>query len=190
MDSTRLQHLLDLHQAGNDSAREALIEHSVERFRLLTRRMFRRDSDLRKLDETDDVLNKALLRLYRALAEVKPADVRAYVGLAARQIRWVILDLVREADRAKAINYIPGPAPKDKEPAARVGEPSTVLEWADFHKKVDSLPVEERETIDLLFYQGLTQPDAAGLLGVSLRTMKRRWQRARLMLRDVLGDGR
>jgi DNA-directed RNA polymerase specialized sigma24 family protein len=47
--------------------------------------------------------------------------------------------------------------------------------------------VEEREAFDLLFYQGLTQAEAATVLEVSERTIKRRWQAARLRLVQTLG---
>ena len=39
----------------------------------------------------------------------------------------------------------------------------------------------------MLWYQGLTQAEAAELLGVSSRTVKRRWQTARLRLFEALG---
>jgi RNA polymerase sigma factor (sigma-70 family) len=191
--STHLQHLLDRLHAGDDSARDVLVQHSVERFRVLARKMFRRQSDLRKFDETDDVLQKALVRLYRALVKVRPPDVRAFAGLAARQIRWVLHDLAAQALAAKHITYgndvFAGGSPEQDEPAAPLGEPSDVLEWGEFHKHIESLPDEEREMFDLLFYEGLSQPEAAALLQTSLRTVKRRWQRARLMLRDAMrGD--
>ena len=43
------------------------------------------------------------------------------------------------------------------------------------------------QDLDLLYYQGLTQAEAAEVLGVSERTVKRRWQAARLALHDALG---
>ncbi len=57
-----------------------------------------------------------------------------------------------------------------------------------FHEKVSALPEEERELFGILWYEGLTQDQAAELLGVSIRTVKRRWQSARLKLIDAL-DG-
>jgi RNA polymerase sigma factor (sigma-70 family) len=188
--STNLQRLLDLLQGGDDSARTDLIQHSIERFRMLARRMFPRTSDLRRLHETDDVLQKALLRLHRALAQVKPPNVRAFVGLAARQIRWVLRDLSRDAGVAKGLVYtgatVPGPDPEQEGPEDRVGEPSDLLEWSEFHATIECLPDDEREMFDLLLYEGLTQPEAAAVLQTSLRTVKRRWQRARLMLHNAL----
>jgi RNA polymerase sigma-70 factor (ECF subfamily) len=51
------------------------------------------------------------------------------------------------------------------------------------------MPDEEREIFDLLWYQGLSQAEAATLLKVSERTIKRRWQSARLKLHHALRGG-
>ncbi len=71
--------------------------------------------------------------------------------------------------------------PNTKPPTAS-GEPTTLLEWSEFHEWVDSLPDDEREVFDLLWYQQLTQEQAAEVLGVTTRTIRRRWQDARLKL--------
>jgi RNA polymerase sigma-70 factor (ECF subfamily) len=180
--AVQLQHLLDLLQAGDDSVCDALLEHSLDRFRDLVQRMFRKESNLRQLDQTDDVLQKALVRLHRALREVKPPDVRAFYGLAARQIRWVVRDLAREMAVAKVLTYAAVP-PEQEDPFAG---PTDLAGWSEFHETIDGLPPEERETFDLLFYQGLTQEEAAEVLNTSVRTVRRRWQRARLMLDRAL----
>jgi RNA polymerase sigma factor (sigma-70 family) len=66
-------------------------------------------------------------------------------------------------------------------------EPSELAAWSEFHERAGQLPDEEREVFDLLWYQGLMQEEAAQLLGVSERTVKRRWQSARLQLFEALG---
>jgi hypothetical protein len=65
------------------------------------------------------------------------------------------------------------------------GEPGSLEAWTNFHQWVEALPDEEPELFGLLWYEGLTQEEAAAL-GVSLRTVKRRWQSARLRLAVVL----
>ena len=50
-----------------------------------------------------------------------------------------------------------------------------------------SLEDEDREIFDLLWYQGLTQVEAARILGLSERQVNRRWMAARLRLADALG---
>ena len=58
---------------------------------------------------------------------------------------------------------------------------------SDFHEKVEALPDDEREVFDLLWYQGITQAEAARVLNVTERTIQRRWQAARLSLYEKLG---
>jgi DNA-directed RNA polymerase specialized sigma24 family protein len=43
-----------------------------------------------------------------------------------------------------------------------------------------------KTTFDLLWYQGLSQDEAAQALGVDVRTVKRRWREARLTLHQTL----
>src|SRR5262245_45754453 len=125
-----LQAQLDRLRDGDDSAREALLEHSVERFRLLARKMFRKDDQLRRFDETDDVLQKTLIRLHKALASVRPVNVVAYCHLASQHIRWVLKDLVRQMSLAKVVTV---DGHDSDEPLDRTGEPRNLSEWSEFH---------------------------------------------------------
>jgi DNA-directed RNA polymerase specialized sigma24 family protein len=43
--------------------------------------------------------------------------------------------------------------------------------------------------VNLLYYHGMSQIEAAAVLGVSDKTVRRRWQRARLALADALDTG-
>jgi RNA polymerase sigma-70 factor (ECF subfamily) len=55
--------------------------------------------------------------------------------------------------------------------------------------QVGALPEEGRAAFDLLWFQGLTQAEAAVVLGVAEVTVRRRWLAARLRLQDLLRDG-
>jgi RNA polymerase sigma-70 factor (ECF subfamily) len=48
--------------------------------------------------------------------------------------------------------------------------------------------LEKRQAFDLLFYQGLSQEESAAVLGVSVRTLKRRWREARLDLAEAMRE--
>jgi DNA-directed RNA polymerase specialized sigma24 family protein len=54
--------------------------------------------------------------------------------------------------------------------------------WTEFHKHVAALPGSDREVCELLWYFGLSQQEAADFLGISLRTIKRRWFQVRCLL--------
>ena len=53
---------------------------------------------------------------------------------------------------------------------------------------IEGLPEEEREVFDLVRILGLTYAEAAGVVGVSVKTVQRRLNRARLLLVEQLAD--
>ena len=53
---------------------------------------------------------------------------------------------------------------------------------------IDDLPEDEREVFGLVHIQGLTQGEAAEVLGVSVRTVQRRLNRSLLLLAKELDD--
>ena len=65
-------------------------------------------------------------------------------------------------------------------------DPSHLAQWSEFHEKVRGLPDDEREVVDLYWYQGLTQAETARVLGVHEKVVSRRWLRARLKLSEWL----
>jgi RNA polymerase sigma-70 factor (ECF subfamily) len=191
--TTQLQNCIERLKAGDPTARDELLKHSCERLRRLARRMLQDFTRVKRWEDTDDVLQNALLRLVRALQAVPPASVQEFFRLAATQIRRELLDLARryygpeglgrkhESDAgggvAAALPY---------EPANTTFDPSRLAAWSEFHQRIEALPSEERVVFDLLWYQGLTRAEAAAVLGVSEATVKRRWLAARLRLQDDL----
>src|SRR5262245_64782591 len=93
--TTILQGWLDRLRAGDDRAREQLLESSNERLARLARKLLRDSPGVRRWEQTDDVLQNALLRLDRALKAVVPPTSRDYFRLAAAMIRRELIDLAR-----------------------------------------------------------------------------------------------
>lgn len=189
---TQLQLLIE--RATDDAAaRSALLDHTCDRLMRLTRKMFHRYPALRRWEQTDDVYQQAVVRLYRALADVKPESVRHFFNLATVMIRRTLLDLAKHhlGPHGQATNHHTDSQPGDEEGGSlhdRAEQPANLEEWSAFHVQVEALPDEEKEVVGLLFYEGLTQQEAASVLGVSLRTVKRRWLSARCLLRQFLNE--
>jgi RNA polymerase sigma-70 factor (ECF subfamily) len=59
--------------------------------------------------------------------------------------------------------------------------------WKECYEQIMALPDEQREVVDLLYISRLTQEEAAAVLGVTTRTVRRRWREARYRLQKVLG---
>ena len=70
--TTKLQSLLTGLAIGDADARNEIIEHACERLRMLTHRMLREYTKVKRWEQTDDVHQNAMLRLHRSLVQVKP----------------------------------------------------------------------------------------------------------------------
>jgi RNA polymerase sigma factor (sigma-70 family) len=182
--TTKLQHWLDKMREGDAAAGEVLVQHACERLRRLTRKMLHGYPALHRWEQTDDVLQNALMRLHRAIGKIQPETVRGFFQLAAKLIRWELIGLGR--------HYL-GPQGLGANHTSNhdlVAVLNHVRAFNTFHELVESLAVEEREVVDLMFYQGMTEREAAVALAVSERTVKRRWRAARLALyQDLQDDG-
>lgn len=187
--TTQLQNLIDLAIKGDDFAWGATLNHACERLRALASRMMRTNHRVRRWAETDDVLQNSLIRLHRSLSEVRPETSRQFYGLATTQIRRELIDLARKhfgAEGVGANHHTDGGVTAENHRTD--AEPESIEAWAMFHEHVEKLPDPEREIVNLLWYEEMTQPEAGDVLGISLATVKRRWQAARLRLSEVLVD--
>jgi len=191
---TKLAHLVEAHRLGDAGARDALIHHACDRLLVLTRRMFRGRPGLARWEQTDDVFQNAMVCLHRALAECEVESVVHFFNLATLQIRRELIDLGRARFGPEGIgaNHHTDHQPGDERGGtlhSLESEPGDVGEWTEFHERMGRLPAQLREVANLLYYEGLPQADAAELLGCSLRTLRRRWQEAKLLLHGELSDG-
>lgn len=190
---TTLQGLIDLANRGDAKAKDLLLDHACDRLFKLARRMFRDYPGLRRHEATDDIFTKSLMRLSKALETVPVESVSHFFNLAGLQIRRELLDLKKHyfGPQGHATHHHTDNQPSDDKGGILHGsaeEPDNLEMWSEFHEAVENLPGEMREVFNLVYYDGLTQEEAAELLGVSVSTVKRRWQEARIRLHDELGE--
>jgi RNA polymerase sigma factor (sigma-70 family) len=134
--------------------------------------------------QADEMLSAVVERLLKALREARPAGVRQFFALACQHMRWELNDLARRLDEQPAaveLNDRQVPAP----PSSGSG---LTPDGRRMLAVIDSLPEDEREAFDLVRIQGMTQAEAARLLGVSVPTVKRRLSRGLQTLAAALGD--
>ena len=186
--TTRLQdHLIEFN-SGDLDAREEIITHTCERLRIRTRQMLRSFPSVSRWCQTDDVLQNAMLRLHRSLAQVKPESPRQFYGLAATQIRRELIDLARHFNgpEGTGANHDTNEGEAVQRTENTSYRPETIEKWSEFHQAVEKLEGDLQAVVNLVWYEGMTQPAAAKVLGISLATLKRRWQAARLKLSEQL----
>jgi RNA polymerase sigma-70 factor (ECF subfamily) len=134
--------------------------------------------------QPDEMLSAVVERLLQALGEARPAGVRQFFALAGQHMRWELNDMARRLDEQPAAvelneGLVPAPASSDSglSPDAR-----------RMLAAIDHLPEDEREAFDLVRIQGMSQAEAAGVLGVSAMTVNRRLKRGLQLLAAALGD--
>ncbi len=180
-------------QRGDDSARAELINCACDRLMNLTRKIKRSFGKVQRWEQTDDVFQRATMRLYDSLEKVTPNDTRHFFRLAALQIRRELVDLTRHYSGPQGMGgnhstQIAGSSPDTPLPHAaydaadQTSGPSHLNQWSEFHQAIEELPDDLREVTELLFYHELEQAQAAELMGVSVRTIKRYWRDAKLAL--------
>jgi len=166
--------------SGNGTAE--IIVLSLARLRALARRMLERHAALQRLVDTDDLLQNAAIRMQRALASVVVESPRHAMALAAMQLKRELMDLVRR-ERRSSVDDTRTQASHDREAVQR---DRSLHAWADFHAAVEALPQPQREAVHFLWYLGLPQEEAARLLGITDRTLRRHWTAAQESLRRRL----
>lgn len=166
----------------------ALLARSAQRLHLLCATMLYRK--YRRLTrppvnlEVDEMLGAVVERLLKAMRSVRPRTVREFFALVNQHMRWELNDVARRLDeQPAAVELLDGGAPAPLSSGSLLSPVSHRMLDA-----IDDLPEEEREAFDLVRIQGLTQSEAADVLGVSIRTVQRRLNRSLMLLAKVLGD--
>jgi RNA polymerase sigma-70 factor (ECF subfamily) len=166
----------------------ALLDRAVRRLHLLCASLLHRSYPRLTRPplnlQADELLGAVVERLLKALREARPGTVRQFFALAGQHMRWELNDLARRLDEGPAAvelreGLVPAPPGSD---SGLTPEGRRILE------AIESLPGEEREAFDLVKIQGMTHAEAGQVLGVAVRTVKRRVSRCLRLLTARLAD--
>jgi RNA polymerase sigma-70 factor (ECF subfamily) len=134
--------------------------------------------------QTDELLGGVVAGLISAMRKVRPRTTREFFGLAAQHMRWQLNDLARLLDEHSAVLELDDGGV----PSPPSGGSTLTPNARRMLEAIDGLPEDEREAFNLIRIQGLMQPEAAEVLGVSVKTVQRRLNRARRLLAEELAD--
>jgi RNA polymerase sigma-70 factor (ECF subfamily) len=134
--------------------------------------------------QAEEMLGAVVERLIKALREARPRTVRQFFALAGQHMRWELNDMARRLDEQPSAvelreELVPAPAGSD---SGLSPEGRRMLE------AIGRLPEGEQEAFDLVRIQGMTQAEAARVLGVSVMTVNRRLNRSLRLLTEALAD--
>jgi RNA polymerase sigma factor (TIGR02999 family) len=136
--------------------------------------------------DTTSLVHESYLRFVQA-GQLKASDRKHFLNYAGRVMRSVIVDFARErlAQRrggdALRVTLDTGVADSVAE-----GE----VEIVRIHEALEELAQHDArlvQVVEMRYFGGLSEAEIAESLGVHVRTVRRDWEKARLLLADALG---
>jgi RNA polymerase sigma factor (TIGR02999 family) len=175
--------LLKAYGAGDRDAFDAVVGRVHDELRAIARRQLRGLHAGQTLD-TGALVNEAYLRL--AAGGLDASDRNHFFGIAARVMRLVIVDHIRERVAQKrgagVVWTTLGPEVAGEEANAEV-----VLAVNRAVEKLATFNERLARVVECRFFGGMREEEIAGALGVSLRSVERDWKKARAWLGRELG---
>ena len=165
-----------------DASLDQFFALHYKELRQLAHRRLRRSERITLLDTTS-LVHESYLRFLKA-RRISMSDHTQFVCFAARVMRSIIVDFVRarraecrgSGERATLHDEIAGP-PSPEDEIIRVNDALHAL------AKVDGRLVK---VVEMRYFGGLEEREIAESLGVTGRTVRRDWEKARLMLSLVM----
>jgi RNA polymerase sigma-70 factor (ECF subfamily) len=134
--------------------------------------------------QADELLGAVVERLLKALREARPTSARQFFALASQHMRWELNEMARRLDNQPAAEKLN----EESVPAPASSGSGLSPDACRMLEAIERLPEGEREAFELVRIQGMSQPEAARVLGVSAATVNRRLSRGLELLADELGD--
>jgi RNA polymerase sigma factor (TIGR02999 family) len=170
---------------GDENARSRLIELLYPELRKLARHLMGSERAEHTLQPTA-LVNEALLRLLSG--ELVDWQCRAhFMAVAARQLRRVLVDHARLLHREKRGGdqvklTLSAADAVSREPEVDLIALNEALE------RLAALDPRSAQVVELRFFGGLEEREAAEALGISVTTVKRDWEFARAWLKTELAQ--
>jgi len=181
---SQITQLLSRMQAGDAGARDALFEATYQELRKLARSRLR-DGARNTVLETTSLVHESYLRFVR-VGELQIDDRRAFFAYAARVMRSVIVDGVRErmAERRGGDVLL---LTLSTELAENLdGSEQNILKVNEALEVLAKANERLAQVVEMRYYGGYSDREIAETLGLTERTVQRDWERARLILTEAL----
>ena len=182
-DSGAITLLLDEWRGGNNDAANKLMELVYDELHRIAAREMRREHGEHTLQATA-IVHEAYLRLCGS-APVEWKDRSHFFAVAAQQLRRVLVDHARRIHSEKRggglvrLDLLEGDGG-----VAAFDE--RVLAVDEALNRLQALDARAAQAVELRYFGGLSETEAAEALGISVATLKRDWDFARTWLASQL----
>ncbi|UCC75009.1 MAG: sigma-70 family RNA polymerase sigma factor [Gemmatimonadota bacterium] len=178
-----LTRLLGAARGGEREALDRLLPLVYEELRVLARRQLEREQAAHTLSATG-LVHEAYVKLAGS-GTASATDRAHFLAIAARAMRQVLVDHARRRKRAKRGGGMECTTLGDGD-AAVESSPEEILA---LKLALEGLDPRQRRVVEYRFFAGMEEQEVAAVLGVSDRTARRDWVKARAWLYRSLSGG-
>jgi RNA polymerase sigma factor (TIGR02999 family) len=171
--------------AGDRPAADALFAALYEELRELARRQLAGSRGLTLGPTT--LLHEAYINMARREGASFP-DRPRFMGYAAKVMRRLVVDHVRNRAAQKRGGDIQIVTLDDDE-GMRPAEDREILQVGEALEELSAVEAPLADVVDLKFFCGFSFVEIAGMRGLSERTVRRQWEKARMFLRGRIQEG-
>jgi RNA polymerase sigma factor (TIGR02999 family) len=171
-------------QSGDAVALHGVFDATYQELRSMARRRLRANNRGTLLDTTS-LVHESFLRFANA-GQLRIEDRRHFLRYASQVMRSVVVDYVRErmAERrggnAAHVTLNTQLGNRDADGAAEILRVHEALE------ELKALDERMAQVVEMRYFAGMTEVEIAEALGVTDRTVRRDWDKARLLLAEAL----
>jgi RNA polymerase sigma factor (TIGR02999 family) len=171
-------------QSGESAALRGVFDATYQELREMARARLRRSSPDTLLDTTS-LVHEAYLRFANA-NRLRIDDRQHFLKYASHAMRSVIVDFVRERFTQRrggdAVHVT-------LDTAVASGLEAGEAEILNVHEALEELAQHDPrlvQVVEMRYFAGMSEAEIADALGIHMRTVRRDWQKARLLLSVAL----
>jgi RNA polymerase sigma factor (TIGR02999 family) len=183
MTSASLTELIHQAQRGDERAWRQVFDITYEELRSMARHRLREHRRGTLLDTTS-LVHESFLRFSHA-GRLGIEDRRHFLRYAGRAMRSVVVDYARERQAARRGGGIPCLTLTTRLDAA-ADSADEILRVHDALQELAVLDARLAQVVELRYFAGMTEAEIADALAVADRTVRRDWEKARLLLAKAL----
>lgn len=188
-----IQSCLQRLKSGDHHARDELVSKFSSRLKELVRRMVLARQWIAPGIQLDHLIEQSVARLRTNFGHSTPTSVHEFFELGTAHLRRELANLAEacfdppDTDlvlQENATKISTAPDLNETGPATLRETGDMWAQWQHFHEASDKLCDHEKRIFELLWYHGLTLAEAAEVLGMNERVVKKSWNAARIALKS------
>ena len=176
--------LVQASEAGDKAARNELFAMLYRELHRLAQHHLARSGGPLTLSATT-LLHEAYLDISRREHLAFP-ERNSFMAYASRAMRGLVIDYCRSKGAQKRGGDLTFLSLDDVPPAA--ADAGTFEQLDQALQELEALDAPLAQLVDLKFFCGFTFGELAAMRGVSERTVRRDWEKARLLLHQAIGE--